>query len=153
MSALNFRTNSLQRGVATVEFALIAAIILIPLLFGIMEFGRIAFYWNAATEVTRLGARLAVVCDIDDTTIKTRMTTLFPPVTNDMITIDYIPAGCVRENCQQVTVTINRTEVDTHIPFFDFRAFYPPFSTTLPRESMRSVFGADGAEVANPVCQ
>ena len=65
-----------QRGVAAVEFALIASIFFM-LLIGIMEMGRILFYWNTATEATRLGARLAVVCDIGDNAIKSRMVALF----------------------------------------------------------------------------
>ena len=54
---------------AAVEFALVAALFF-TLLIGIMEMGRVLFYWNSAAEATRLGARLAVVCDLNDTTIK-----------------------------------------------------------------------------------
>ena len=61
-----------QRGVAAVEFALVASL-LFTLLFGVMEMGRVLFYWNTATEATRLGARLAVVCGKDAAVIKSRM--------------------------------------------------------------------------------
>ena len=47
-----------QQGMVAVEFALIA-IILFSFLFGAMEMSRALFYWNTATEATRLGARLA----------------------------------------------------------------------------------------------
>ena len=53
-----------QRGSTIVEFALIASI-LIMLLIGIFEFGRVMFYWNTASEAIRLGARTAVVCDVN----------------------------------------------------------------------------------------
>ena len=39
-----------------------------------LEMGRMLWIWNAAVEATRLGARMAVVCDIGDADIKTRMT-------------------------------------------------------------------------------
>ncbi len=61
-----------QRGVAAVEFALIASI-LFTVLIGAMEMSRVLFYWNTATEATRLGARLAVVCNQDAAAIKTKM--------------------------------------------------------------------------------
>ena len=151
-----------EAGMAAVEFALIAAIILFPLLIGIMEFGRIIFYWNAATEATRLGARLAVVCDLDDSTIKARMTALFPVLNTADIQISYEPAGCTVTSCHQVRVSIaspgeEKTTLRNYISSapdsFKFFPSFPPFSTTLPRESMRSSFGPAGAEVANPVCQ
>jgi Flp pilus assembly protein TadG len=148
MSALHFKPRIRQAGVAAVEFALIASL-LFTLLIGIMEFSRITFYWNAATEATRLGARLAVVCDMDDATIRARMTALFPVLSADKIAIAYWPDGCAAETCRQVRVTINAPdELPTFIPGFDMNAVMPPFMTTLPRESMKSTFGG----AANPVC-
>lgn len=49
-----------QRGVAAVEFALVASLLLI-LLFGIAEFGRMFYVFNTVQEVTRHAARMAVV--------------------------------------------------------------------------------------------
>src|SRR3954452_7753274 len=54
-----------QAGVAAIEFALVASLFFTVLL-GIMEMGRVLFYWNSAAEATRLGARIAVVCDLND---------------------------------------------------------------------------------------
>jgi Flp pilus assembly protein TadG len=142
-----------QRGVAAVEFALVSLFILFPLLFGIIELARIAFYWNAATEATRLGARLAVVCDLDDSTIRSRMAALFPAVAASNIVIAYQPAGCTTTTCRGVEVSILPARVVTHIPSVPLNFAFPPFRTTLPRESMRSSFGAAGAEVSNPVCE
>lgn len=152
MSARPFLSREYQRGVAAVEFALVSMVFL-TLLFGIIEFSRVTFYWNAATEATRLGARLAVVCDMDDATIKSRMTDLFPLLSADKIDVDYEPGGCPPTACRQVRVTVDATTaIRTYIPFFDFSPVFPRFSTTLPRESMRSSFGKAGEEVANPVC-
>ncbi len=44
----------------SVEFALVAALLL-PMLFGVMELGRVLFVWNSAQEVTRRAARDAAV--------------------------------------------------------------------------------------------
>ena len=57
-------TRPAERGAASVEFALVAALLL-SLLFGIMEFGRILLAWNSAQEVTRRAARDAAVRGFD----------------------------------------------------------------------------------------
>ncbi len=53
-------TKSRERGATSVEFVLVAALLL-TLLFGVMELGRILFVWNSAQEVTRRAARDAAV--------------------------------------------------------------------------------------------
>lgn len=58
--------KTVQRGVAAVEFALVA-ILFFLLLFGVMEFGRLLYLWNTVQEVTRHAARQAVVTDFKDT--------------------------------------------------------------------------------------
>lgn len=68
LSLYNANPNLLQRGVAAVEFALIA-IPFFLLLFGAMEFGRLLFLWNTAQEVTRNAARQAVVSSFDNASI------------------------------------------------------------------------------------
>ncbi|MBK4733818.1 TadE/TadG family type IV pilus assembly protein [Noviherbaspirillum pedocola] len=50
-------------GAASVEFALIALFIFLPLLFGMIEMGRVMYLWNTAQEITRRAARAAVVTD------------------------------------------------------------------------------------------
>lgn len=56
-----------QRGIAMVEFALIAPLFFL-LLFGAIEFGRLLYLWNTVQEVTRHVARQAVVTDFTVTT-------------------------------------------------------------------------------------
>ena len=137
-----------QRGVAAVEFALIASF-LFTLLFGIMEFGRVLFYWNTATEATRLGARLAVVCDKDATAIKTKMGNMLSILTPSNINISYAPSGCTAATCTSVTITITGMNVPTFIPFLPLSMIMPPFTTTLPRESMATTLSDGGV---NPDC-
>ena len=148
MRCITARPTQRQRGVAAVEFALVAGLFFM-LLIGIMEMGRLLFYWNTVTEVTRLGARLAVVCDLNDSDIEARMAKLLPQVTGH-VTITYEPASCNVNTCQQVTVAVaSGVAIPTYIPYVPLAMKLPAFETTLPRESMQSTFNG----TANPVCQ
>jgi len=132
-----------QRGVAAVEMAIVSAVFIL-ILFGAMEMSRLLWTWNAAAEATRLGARLAVVCDIGDTSIKTRMAERLPALQPANVTIDYLPNGCTDETCQSVRVTLAGY---THVPIIPFASLsipIPTFQTTLTKEFMQSA--------GNPVC-
>jgi Flp pilus assembly protein TadG len=50
-----------QRGSAMVEFALVAAVIFIPMVFGIIEFGRLTWAKNMITAAAREGVRYSIV--------------------------------------------------------------------------------------------
>jgi len=137
-----------QRGVAAVEFALIA-ILFFTLLLGIMEFGRWLFLLNGANEATRLGARLAVVCSVEApgnlTHIKARMSAMTGggiPATN--MVLDYFPANCNASNCRTVTARVVGATFTPVTPFFGGTFAIPQFPTSLPREYMNSA--------GNPVC-
>lgn len=135
-----------QRGTAIVEFGLIAGVFF-TLLIGIAEFSRVLFYWNTAAEVTRLGARMAVVCDAGDANIKTRMRDMLPLLQNSNISVAYEPAGCdsdpanARASCQSVTVSVANVSVATVIPLVPLTLSMPPFTTTMTRESMQTSTG------------
>lgn len=149
--------RSAQRGVGIVEFALVA-IVFLMLLLGIVDFGRWMYTMNAATEATRLGARLAVVCDLDDSAIKTRMRDFLPQATNSRIVITYYGsdpvtpgnwvAGCTVETCAGVTVQLTDVSIESVAWFLPSELPIPPFSTALVRESLKSAI--DGSN--NPVC-
>jgi len=146
MNARVRKRMSGERGATAVEFAIVATL-LCTLLIGIMEFGRILFYWNTAAEATRLGARIAVVCNKDDSEIKQKMRGMLSFLTDDQISVQYDPAGCTIDTCQTVTVSIAPgVSVSTAIPFVPVAPSLPAFSTSLPRESMDSAGGT------NPVC-
>lgn len=132
-----------QRGVAAVEFALVAGI-LFTLLLGVMELGRILFMMNTTAEATRLGTRLAVVCDQNDPAIKNKMTNLAGFLQTGNIDVNYLPSGCDVNTCRYVTVSIAGVNVQAIVPLIPVNFAMPPFSTTLPRESMSSL--------NNPVC-
>jgi len=141
--------RSTQRGAAAVEFAIVS-LVFFTMLIGAMEMARLLHYWNSAAEVTRLGARIAVVCDLNDTQIKARMRGLLPILTDATITLTYAPAGCTVDTCESATVSIAATSpIQTYIPFVPLSVLLPAFRTTLPRESMQSTFSG----VNNPICQ
>ena len=147
MQARHTPRMSRQSGVAAVEFALLA-IFFFSLLIGIMEMARVLFYVNTAAEVTRLGARMAVVCDVNDGDIKARMVNMLGLLQPSDITVTYSPALCTASTCVSVTVSVSK-QVQTFNPFAPLTASLPSFSTTLTRESMAST--GPGGE-ANPVC-
>jgi Flp pilus assembly protein TadG len=140
-----------QRGAAAVEFALVA-IVFFMLLIGIVEMGRVLFTWNAVAEATRYGARVAVVCPLNDPAILNRMQKVLPTesLSTENVSISYLPSGCSVSTCQQVTVSIKpeSLKVTPMIPNWVGQLWVPPFTTTLPRESMLN--NIDGHP--NPVC-
>jgi len=132
-----------QHGAAAVEFAIVSTVFFM-ILFGSIEMARLLWTWNAASEATRLGARLAVVCDVNAPVIRTRMRQMLPALTNGNITLSYLPGGCTADTCRSVTVTLAGY---THAPIIPFAALsipIPPFTTSLPREFMQSA--------GNPIC-
>lgn len=136
-----------QRGVAAVEFAIIA-IVFFTLLLGIMEFGRWMFLLNGANEATRLGARLGVVCSIETGNvykIRARMSAMTGggiPAANMVLL--YEPTGCTVDTCNTVTAQIVGAQFSPVNPFFGSPFPIPQFPTSLPREYMNSA--------GNPVC-
>lgn len=136
-----------QRGAAAVEFALVA-IVFFMLLIGIVEMGRVLFTWNAVAEATRYGARVAVVCPLNDPAILSRMQKIMPALTSANVSVRYTPDPCSVATCQQVSVSIQQMAVTPLIPRWVGDLMVPPFTTTLPRESMLN--SIDGHP--NPVC-
>jgi Flp pilus assembly protein TadG len=140
---------SRQRGVAAVEFAIVSSL-LFSVLFGVMEMGRLLWTWNAAVEATRFGARLAVVCDLNDSHIKSRMISRLPSLANGNIVVTYLnpPAAnntCTAATCKAVKVSLTGYTHYTIIPFVPLSLTLPPFATTLRKEFMSST--------SNEVCQ
>ena len=137
------RTKHSQLGAAAIEFAIVSLVFFIILL-GAIEMGRLLWTWNAAAEATRLGTRLAVVCDMNAPVIRTRMRERLPALRDEHVAINYEPTGCDANNCLSVRVSLGGY---THVPIIPVVALsipIPLFQTTLPREAMSSA--------GNPVC-
>lgn len=154
-----------QRGAAAVEFAIIS-LLFFTVLFAILEFGRMLYVYNTMQEVTRRGAREAVVRWIDQTAaIKTLA--LFggatmpagAEVTANNITIKYLkkngdevtalPAdpgdnlsACAdatrSDNCiYSVSVSIDNVTYSPMVGMFNFLAINLPASVvTMHAESL-----------------
>lgn len=52
-----------ERGISSVEFALVSAVFFL-FVFGVIDFGRAMWEWNAAAKATQRGVRYAVVNDV-----------------------------------------------------------------------------------------
>lgn len=141
MNAPQRSSKHCQAGAAAVEFAVVAAVFFM-LLLGMIEMARLLWTWNAAGEATRLGARMAVVCDMNDPAIKTRMRAMLAALEPEHITLTYLPNGCTDANCQTVRVTLAGYTHQPIIPFVPLDIAIPPFQTSLPREFMQSAGNA-----------
>jgi len=131
-----------QHGAAAVEFAL-TAIAFLMLVFAVMEFSRLMLAWNMAVEATRLGARVAVVCDVGDSAVKRRMRNVLPQLTDSNIVVEYPTTSCSATSCEPVTVSIVNYQIDLFIPGVP-PITLPGLTTSLPAESLSSA--------NNPLC-
>jgi Flp pilus assembly protein TadG len=136
-------------GSVAVEFALVGTL-LVSLLLGITAFGHWMYTLEMVADATRAGARTAVVCDLSDTAIRAAVRNRVPNIslTNAQITLQYLPSGCTKANCQSVRVGLSGA---TYSPWFPAAAAFPipPFTTSLPRESLEST---NAAGEINPAC-
>ena len=131
-----------QRGAMAVDFGL-SAFLLLMVLLGAVEVGRLLWTWNAAAEATRLGARLAAVCSRNDPDIKARMRERLPALSNDNIVLDYINPGgvgaCNDSNCRFVHVELQGFRHERLVPLpTALGSIDIPASATLPREVFNS---------------
>ncbi|MCC6071734.1 TadE family protein [Massilia sp. GCM10020059] len=128
-----------QAGATTVELALVLVVFFMFLL-GVTDFSRMLFTWNAATEATRLGARLAVVCadPANEAQVLQKMRMMVPEIA--AVDLEWAPGGCDAASCEGVTVTITALDYRWISPIagavMPVRSL-PTFSTYLPREMMR----------------
>jgi Flp pilus assembly protein TadG len=139
-----------QRGGAAVEFALVA-ILFVTLLMAIVGFGHWAYTMEMAADATRAGARIAVVCDLNDTKIRQAVQARVPQLSlaDAQVAVEYFPAGCNKGSCQGVRVSLTGASYNSWIPFLPTVMPMPPLSTSLPRESLESV---NAAGELNPSC-
>jgi Flp pilus assembly protein TadG len=139
-----------QCGAVAVEFALIASMLILVLL-GIIGFGHWLFTLEMVAEATREGARVAVVCNLNDSAVKAAIQARLPQLslTDAQVSLQYVPAGCTQATCQSVTVSLSGVTYAPWIPIGPGIYPIPPFTTSLPRESLQSV---NSALEVNPVC-
>jgi hypothetical protein len=142
------KTIEKQKGLSTVEFAIVGAVLLV-LIFGVIEFGRGFFVASALDEATRRGARMAVVCPINDPAIFQAAAFnngLIPDLDAGDIVVEYLdsnftvvgnpadPAGFRQIRFVRVRAVGYQHQV--FIPFLTTTFFMPEYAAVLPRESL-----------------
>lgn len=161
-----------QKGAETVEFAMIA-LLFFAMLFAIIEFSRALFVWNALTEATRRGARMAVVCpyqsmipaqvaifDVIGGTLGT--SPIIGGLDIGMVEVHYFDKDHleVLDAAKQweisfVEASITNYQHEFIIPWFDLVQPDPmiqAFKTTLPTESLGAVPTYPNEDTIEPTC-
>jgi len=129
-----------SRGIATVEFAVVATV-LFTMLFGVIEFGRVLYTFAVLAEGTRRAARLAIVCPLNAAGIgSTANFGDLPNFTSSNVQVQYLnssgnPTGTYAA-IAYVQVQIVGYSIPLSIPFIDPTVTAPAFPVTLPRESL-----------------
>ena len=157
---MEMRLTNKQRGVTTVEFAIVALVAL-TILFGAIEVGRFMFTANTLQEATRRGARMAAVCTYNSPAIlrasifNSTGSGTTGPILNGLTTAN-IRLQYIDDNGNAVTGYVPgdpSTEsfyyeiayVQVDIVNFNFRFFIPGldivhtfngYPTIMPRESL-----------------
>ena len=142
------KSTNKQSGLSTVEFALVA-LVLFLLIFGVIEIARAFFVTSLLDEATRRGARMAVVCPINDPEIFQTAAfnnTLIPDLDAGDITVEYLDtAGAIVGNpadptgfrqIRYVRVRVVGYQHQMFIPLVSALFFMPEYATVLPRESL-----------------
>lgn len=116
-----------ERGQATVELALVLPVLLL-ILFGIMEFGRVFSSYLILTNAAREGARLAAV-GASDTAIEQRVEDAAAGLDLNRLTVTITPSESNRVAGVQATVSVGYS-VDLVTPVLS--GFAPnPFPLTV----------------------
>lgn len=139
-----------QRGLSVVEFAIVAGVLFICI-FGVIEVARAFFVASALDEATRRGARMAVVCPINDAAIFQAAAfdnAVIPDLDAGDISVEYLSdtGGVVGSpgtaagfrTIRFVRVRIAGYQHQMFIPFATAIPVFnmPDFVTVLPRESL-----------------
>jgi hypothetical protein len=134
------RTRLQQRGLTTVEFAIVGLYV-VMLLFAILELGRVVFTLNVLQEGARRAARVAAVCAVGNAAVADagrfmslpglETCTVEPAYLdqNGQPTADFATIRYVR-------VSISGCSIPLAFPFVNPVFDAPAFSSTLPRESL-----------------
>jgi Flp pilus assembly protein TadG len=132
-----------MRGLAMVEFAIVAAALMM-LLFGCLEFGRAIYSFAALNEGTRRAARLAAVCPVNDPKIAAAVNFMgIYGFSNANVSVNYLDANGAAlganpalVNVYYVRVSVVGYTMPLAIPFVDPTLTSPSYAVTLPAESL-----------------
>lgn len=135
------RATTGQRGVTTVEFAILGLLLLV-VIFAIIEFGRLIFTLNVLQEAARRGARVATVCAVDSGGVAkaalliARRTAL----SSGNVDVQYLDRNGKETGAggviHFVRVNVSGYKFRIYLPLVDREFELPEFSSTLPAESL-----------------
>ena len=153
----DFKQRSTRpKGQTLVEFALVTVLFLM-LLFGITEFSRALWTWNAIVHATREGARYAVVeapTSTDTEVIKyvvyhdpagtASSAPVVPGLSESNVTVTYLKYDgttvgstvSAKTGADVIQVRIVGYTFNFLVPFFGSGLTLPAFTTTLPLEGL-----------------
>jgi hypothetical protein len=139
-----------QKGLSTVEFALVAAVLFV-LIFSVIEVGRAFFVAAALDEATRRGARMAAVCPVNDPAIYQAAAfdnAVIPDLDSSDVVVEYLDDNGALVGTpgttagfrliRYVRVRIVGYQHQMIIPFAIALTPFsmPEFAASLPRESL-----------------
>jgi len=146
-----------QNGLATVEFAAVAAAFMIITL-GALELSRALYTWNTLDAIVQRAARMAAVCPMNHANIESiamfgqagDATGIIPDFTANNLSIEYLGGAYQTVNTVPATefvrASIVNYQIDLAIPFISNSTFTSPnFSATIPAESLGWTPGNFGA--------
>jgi Flp pilus assembly protein TadG len=139
-----------QRGLSTVEFAIVA-LVLFMMIFAVIEVGRAFFVASALDEASRRGARMAAVCPVNDPAIS-QAAAFNNAVIADLdagdIQVEYLDGAGANVGApataagfrliRYVRVRVVGYQHQMFIPLLTVLGpfFMPEFAAVLPRESL-----------------
>lgn len=145
-----------QKGLTTVEFAVVAAVLFL-MIFAVIEIARAFFVYSMLDEVARRGSRLAAVCPVNDPAIPQLAvfnasgdgseSPLVKGLTPGNVVIDYLAADATIvadpgdsgfAQIRYVRARVVGFQHSVFLPFLEGLSNFqmPNFESILPRESL-----------------
>lgn len=140
-----------QRGTTTVEFAIIG-LVFFMVMFGVMEMGRLLYTFSVLSEGTRRAARIAAVCPVDDPSIAAAVGFAGEQgFDSSNVSVAYLdqtsaPIASPTSAVGFASIRFVRVQITGYvhqmiIPLIPASVTVPPFTATLPSESLGIVAG------------
>ena len=144
--------NRTCHGGVAVEMALTIGLALM-LSVGVLDLARWWLAVASTAEATRLGARLAALCDLNDSVIQQRTLAQLVGVPTTgagapQVQISYAPSGCDSRTCAGVTLSLQQGQWASMVPFLPRWLPLPQASQYQPREALSSTTLGR----SNPIC-
>ena len=155
MTPIRISSKARQRGTTAVEFAIVG-LVSFTILFGAIEVSRLLFTANMLEEATRRGARMAVVCEVDDPAIQQATvfnltggndSPLFSGLTTANVSVQYLDenggpiAGYAGDTAEYYRIRYVRVAIvdytyDFIVPGYETSFVTNEYATVLPIESL-----------------